>query len=267
MTTSCTFRTVLTVTMLITVYFNSMAQEPSTIRVLTYNVYHGETMKGNFDLDLISATIKSVNPDLVALQEVDVHTDRAMGMDIVTELAQRTGLIPTFGSAMPFSNGYYGVGILSKHPIVKSQNHKLPSKVGHEPRTALEIWVALKSKDTIRFVSTHLDNMDENSDRLNQAKFINQTFADKESYAPTILAGDLNALPDSETMKIFYNHWQKSFTENTPTSPSSNPQSKIDYILYRPQDRWEVIATKVIQEPMGSDHLPVLSVLRLLPRR
>ena len=41
------------------------------IRVLSYNILHGATLKGDFDLDRIAAVIKSVSPDLVALQEVD----------------------------------------------------------------------------------------------------------------------------------------------------------------------------------------------------
>ena len=84
---------------------NSWGQLPvdssKIIRVLTYNIYHGETMRGDFNLDTIAGVIKSVNPDLVALQEVDFRTNRAKQMDLAMELGQRTGLIPLFGKACP----------------------------------------------------------------------------------------------------------------------------------------------------------------------
>jgi len=44
---------------------------PSTLRVLTYNIHHGEGTDGVFDLPRIADVIRSVEPDLVALQEVD----------------------------------------------------------------------------------------------------------------------------------------------------------------------------------------------------
>src|SRR5690606_11907824 len=63
-----------------------------TIRVLTYNIYHGEVADGTINIDMLASIIKEVNPDLVALQEVDKHTQRAGGIDITDELARRTGL-------------------------------------------------------------------------------------------------------------------------------------------------------------------------------
>jgi endonuclease/exonuclease/phosphatase family metal-dependent hydrolase len=96
------------------------------LRILSYNIYHGETMKGDFDLDRIAEVIKSADPDLVALQEVDFFTNRARQMDLATELGQRSGLAPLFGRAMPFDGGAYGEGVLSKFSFLSTQNHLLP---------------------------------------------------------------------------------------------------------------------------------------------
>jgi len=67
-----------------------LGQEGLSIRVLTYNILHGATMKGDFNLDKIAAVIKAADPDLVALQEVDFKTLRAKNYDLVTELVWRT---------------------------------------------------------------------------------------------------------------------------------------------------------------------------------
>jgi endonuclease/exonuclease/phosphatase family metal-dependent hydrolase len=56
------------------------------VRVLSFNILHGATTKGDFDLDAIAKVIKDADPDLVALQEVDFQTKRAKGYDLATEL-------------------------------------------------------------------------------------------------------------------------------------------------------------------------------------
>ncbi len=233
------------------------------VRVLSFNILHGATMKGDFDLDLIASVIKSVNPDLVAMQEVDFKTGRAKRMDLVTELAFRTGMSPLFGKAMAYDGGEYGEGILAKSSFVSTRNHALMAREGKEPRSAVEANIILKSGDTIRFIGTHLDHTKDAIDRINQANQINQIFANCDS--PSILAGDLNATPDSKTMDIFYQKWEKSFVNDEPTYPSEKPRVKIDHILYRPAKRWRVLETKVLDEKVASDHCPVLSVLELLP--
>ncbi len=232
------------------------------IRVLSYNILHGETLKGDFDLQLIAQVISSVNPDLVALQEVDCYTERVGGIDLATELGRRTGLAPIFGRAMYYDGGEYGEGVLSRLSFLSTRNHALSAQAGKEPRAALEVNVIIESGDTIRFVGTHLDHTGE-KDRLIQARQINQLLTGDDR--PTILAGDLNAKSESETMKILFKEWTRSFSEDLPTFPSTNPKVKIDYILYRPANRWRVLESKVIEEQVASDHLPILSILELLP--
>lgn len=231
------------------------------LRVLTYNIYHGETMKGDFDLDRIAAVIKSANPDLVALQEVDFKTNRAKKYDLVTELAMRTGLAPLFGRAMYFDEGEYGEGVLSRFSFLSTTTHALPHQTNKEPRAALEVNVIMPSGDTIRFVGTHLDHESE-SQRICQARRLSEWFSLDER--PSILAGDMNAQPGSGPMKMIGKSWESSFDEDIPTWPSDQPRKKIDYVLYRPANRWRVLETRVIDEKIASDHRPVLVVLELL---
>lgn len=243
----------------------SSVDSSRVVRVLTFNILHGATMNNDFDLDLIANVIKSVKPDLVALQEVDFFTKRVGNIDLATELGQRTGLAPLFGQAMPYDGGGYGEGVLSRYSFLSTRNHGLAAQNGKEPRAALEVNIVLKSGDTIRFIGTHLDHTRKETDRINQAKQLNRIFT--KDNRPSILAGDLNARPESKTMGILFKEWTKSFPENIPTAPSINPRSKIDYILFRPANRWRVLETIVIDEQVASDHRPVLSVLELLPEK
>ena len=238
------------------------SDEESTIRILTFNILHGATTKGDFDLDKIASVIQNTNPDLVALQEVDFKTNRARNYDLVTELGWRTKMAPLFGIAMPFDGGGYGEGILTKMPILSSKNVPLPHSPGNEPRAALQVLVQLESGDTISFIGTHLEHQENSSDRIDQANTINQTFASCQY--PSILAGDLNATPNSEPISILTEYWTASDQKGALTYPSNEPEIKIDYIFFKPADRWLVVETIVICDEIASDHCAVLSVLKLV---
>lgn len=242
---------------------NTPEKTEKTVRVLTFNILHGATTKGDFNLDKLASLIKETNPDLVALQEVDYKTKRAKNYDLVTELGWGTKMSPLFGKAMNFDGGAYGVGILSKQPIITSRNFPLPSTKGNEPRTSLEVFVELESGDTIRFVATHLDYKKESPDRISQVQKINGEFVKNDH--PSILAGDLNATPESQSISILNEFWVDSFGGSPePTYSSKDPQKKIDYIMFRPANNWEVIENKVICDEVASDHCVVLSVLKLV---
>ena len=75
---------------------------PARVRVLTYNIHHGEGMDGRIDLVRQAEILNREAPDLVALQEVDRGTKRSGGVDQLAELGRLTGLTPTFGRAIDF---------------------------------------------------------------------------------------------------------------------------------------------------------------------
>jgi endonuclease/exonuclease/phosphatase family metal-dependent hydrolase len=210
------------------------------IKVLSFNILHGATTKGDFDLDLIAKVIADANPDFVALQEVDYKTKRSKKYDLVTELGWRTKMAPLFARAMYYDNGEYGEGVLSKYTFIQTKNIALPFTPGNEPRAALEIITVIPSGDTIAFVGTHLDHLDDEKDRVAQVKKINEAFS--SSKYPTILAGDLNAIPGSTPINILEEMW-------TP---------------YYPKNRWKILKTEVIQDSVASDHCSYLVTIELL---
>ena len=80
-----------------------------------------------------------------------------------------------------------------------------------------------------------------------------------------ILLGDLNATPDSEVMKRMRKTWDDPTADSGMTFPANKPDRKIDYVLPPKGHRWEVVSAKVIDEPVASDHRPVVVELRLKP--
>lgn len=247
-----------------TVWSQTGIDSSRIVRVLSFNILHGATTQGDYDLDIIAKVIKDAKPDLVALQEVDFKTNRAKKYDLVTELGWRTRLIPLFGRAMHYDDGEYGEGVLSNYTFLKSRNVVLPYTSGKEPRAALEIEVAINSKDTIAFIGTHLDHTRNETDRVVQVKKINEVFS--SNIYPSILAGDLNAQPGSMAITILEEMWTASYTRDRLlyTYPSDKPGKKIDYIMFYPEHRWRVLETKVIQDTIASDHCAYLVILELL---
>ncbi|MFC1555431.1 endonuclease/exonuclease/phosphatase family protein, partial [candidate division KSB1 bacterium] len=217
-------------------YAQEDQRSAQTLRVMTYNIFHGETMNRDFNIQLIADVINAASPDIVALQEVDFKTGRVKGIDLVMELGKLTGMVPLFGKAMPYDGGEYGEGILSKYSFIRTKVHPLPFSPGHEPRCALEVVIDLPSGVEISFIGTHLDHTRDETDRLAQAEKLNELFSDYTT--PAILAGDLNALPESAPMNILYKVWQDaSVNFEQPTIPSSDPQRRIDYVLFHPAER------------------------------
>ena len=79
-----------------------------------------------------------------------------------------------------------------------------------------------------------------------------------------ILAGDINARPDSQTLASFRQQWRLSDLQLGPTIPAGVPRSKIDYVLTLDNAcAVRLVAARVIAEPTASDHRPVLVVFEL----
>ncbi|NVK53523.1 MAG: endonuclease/exonuclease/phosphatase family protein [Flavobacteriaceae bacterium] len=238
-------------------------QKSKQVKVLSFNILHGATTKGDFNLDVIANVIKKADADFVSLQEVDFKTNRAKKYDLATELGYRTKMTSVFGRAMYFDGGEYGEAILSKYTFLHTRNVALPYTKGNEPRAALEITTVLKSGDTISFIGTHLDHLKADTDRVSQAKVINKVFS-KNIY-PTILSGDLNDIPNSKAINILESFWEVSYNKSKPklTFPSDNPKLKIDYVLFYPKQQWKVVKTETICDTIASDHCGYLVTLEL----
>ena len=235
------------------------------IRVLSYNIHHGEGMDGKIDLTRLANVIKSVSPDLVSLQEVDCLKPRTGTIDQLHELVHLTGMEGIFGCAIDSQQkGRYGNAVLSRFPTKSSNNDPLPG----EPRAVLAVEVDLPSMSgnpsTMIFMATHFDT--QAVPRQASVPLLEEGLA---SYPgkPALLAGDLNAVPQSPTLKALGRTWTNA-TEGRElvTIPHRNPK-QIDYILFRPAERWSVVEAQVIDEKVASDHFPLFAVLELLPAR
>lgn len=235
----------------------------AVLKIMTYNIRHGAPIhKANDDIQLkgIAEAINAQKPDLVALQEVDSMTERAP-VDEAKELATLTGMYYFFSKTINFQGGQYGDAILSRFPILSKKHVELPMPdASGEARALGVVTVEPFHGVKINFAVTHLDLKKEN--RIAE---INEIInISKQSEHPFILAGDFNATPPSEEIKLLGSGFTFACSTNCPlTFPSDNPRFTIDYIVLNPDavKIFMVAGYKSIENIEASDHLPLMEYL------
>lgn len=229
------------------------AQAQNTLRLMTYNIKNANGMDDVRSFQRIANVINNASPDVVAVQEVDSMTHRSGQKYVLGEIAERTQMHAYFAPAIDYDGGKYGVGLLTKQAPIRLQTMPLPGR--EEARTLI-----LAEFEDYIYCCTHLSLTEE--DRMKSLKVL-KSFAD-ESKKPFFLAGDMNAEPESAFIKELQKEYQIISNPKQPTFPAPEPKETIDYIASLKQNAagFAVISARVLNEPVASDHRPLLVVLR-----
>ena len=246
-----------------------VVESPEYLTVMTYNIHHGVGADGVFDLDRIADLIRESGVDLVALQEVDVKTERVHGLHTMQYLAEKLDMEWVFGQNLSFQGGGYGNGILSGYPIESWTNdHFSPFNEG-EQRGLLQTVIRYKG-GSIAFWNTHLDHRQDDTERRQSATTILQKAG--LVTLPLVIAGDFNDVPESPAIRTitqcFRDSWHETGKDPGLTYPSQAPEKRIDYIFYRlyPDSHFRLKPVKsILLKSSASDHLPVVVVYKILP--
>ncbi len=229
-------------------------QRENTHRLMSFNIQHGRGMDGKVDIIRIADVIKRVNPEVVALQEVDSVVNRSGNIDIMQILADETGLFASFGYSILHDGGKYGNGMLTREKPVDVRKISLPGK--DEARTALIV-------ELPRYVvvNTHLSLT--NEERLESMKLMTESI--RHYKKPVFLMGDLNAEPQDEPIKYLEKEWQVLSNPNAKTWPSEEPKQTLDYVWgYKGQgETYAKFRAQVLNDKITSDHRPLFVDIRL----
>jgi endonuclease/exonuclease/phosphatase family metal-dependent hydrolase len=214
---------------------------------MCYNVHNFVGMDNRRDYQRIAEVINATAPDVAAMQEVDSATQRSEGVYTLQEVADRTGMFPTYAPAIDYQGGKYGIGILSKARPLSVRQIPLP---GREERRVLLI----VEFDTYVLACTHFSLNSE--DRVASVAIINQAV---QGYTkPVFLAGDMNSKPSSPAQVALRQTFDVLSDTTQNTFPVVNPKRCIDYVYqYRNGQKCSVLKQQVIDEQMASDHLPL----------
>lgn len=241
-------------------FFASLDTPPTadTLRVLAYNIHHGEGMDSVIDLQRIADLILEVDPDIVTLQEVDSMVTRTGRINQAAVLGRLTGMTPIFGRFMPYQGGAYGMAVLSRWRMRDVDNYRLPD--GAEPRTALTVVITSPTTgQPVRVSGIHFYRTE--FERAAQADaLMGYLAAAVDPDMPTILAGDFNSEPYTRVINDLRRGWTiVDKGDDNLTFSSFDPVREIDFMMYRPDDRFEVLGQWVLDEPVISDHRPVVT--------
>ena len=204
------------------------------IRVLVYNIHAGTDAKRVNNLSRVAEVVRSSRADIVLLQEVDNRTKRSGGVDQLSELASKTGFHGRFGKAIDYDGGEYGIGILSRWPIVSDSMIPLPVAnpgANYEARGALIATIS-RPGTPMTMVNTHLDaSRDEY--RLQQAKGL---VAIATEHNATFVGGDFNSVPGSGVVALlsaagFRDAYADCGTGDGLSFPVDVPVKRIDYLM------------------------------------
>jgi endonuclease/exonuclease/phosphatase family metal-dependent hydrolase len=234
-----------------------------TLRVVSFNIRHGVGVDGRLDLDRTAAVIRRLEPDLVAIQEVDENCRRSGGVDQAEALGKALGMQHRFGPLMDYDGGRYGLGVLSRLPIKATRQHALPR--GAELRGALEVEVEVAGlEEPVSFVCVHNDWTKE-AIRVEQMQALVTALA--ASRHPVIVAGDYNGEPGSESFAVLADAGWRILAKDgakgaSPTWPADKPRREIDHVAERGLPKYSV-SHRVIDEAVASDHRPILAVFTL----
>ncbi len=228
-------------------------QAGNTVRVMSYNIRNGYGTDEKTDLNRIANIIRKTSPDVVALQELDSTTARSKHIDVLTELSNMVKMYAVYGASIHFDGGKYGIGILSKIQPVSWKRIPLPGR--EEARSLLMV-----EFPDYWFCCTHFSLTEE--DRLASADIINKIVANRQK--PVILAGDLNDTAASAVLNKFSSSWRLLSNSKMLTYPADKPEQCIDYIIgYTAEgESYTVLQNAVLNEPLASDHRPIVADIR-----
>jgi endonuclease/exonuclease/phosphatase family metal-dependent hydrolase len=230
-----------------------------TLRVVSSNIRHGVGMDGTLDLDRTAAVLRRLEPDLVALQEVDERCRRSAGVDQAAALGKALGMEHRFGEFMDHDGGRYGLAVLSKHPIKATRRHELPR--GAEPRCALEVEVEVPGLgQPVSFTCVHNDWTKE-AIRVNQMRALVVALGERR---PALVAGDYNGEPGSESLAVLAGAGWRILAKDgargaSPTWPADQPTQELDHLAERGLPD-HAVSHDVVDEAVASDHRPILAV-------
>jgi endonuclease/exonuclease/phosphatase family metal-dependent hydrolase len=240
------------------------------LRVMTYNVHGCAGTDGKFDVERIASVIREYNPDIVALQELDVARRRSGGSHQANLIAEHLGMKGHFHPAwLPMPEEQYGDAILTPWPFRLIKGAELPtaaSPLAFEPRGAL--WISVQKQNAeIHILNTHLGLSPKERRNQIDALLGPDWLAHPQCIPPAIFCGDLNDIPGSRVYRRIAAMMQDvqrtgGLFRVRATFPSRLPVIRLDYIFASPGITVESV--QVCRSPLArvaSDHLPLVADL------
>lgn len=222
------------------------------VRVASYNVHGYVGSDGKRDVPRIARVLRSLEAEVIALQEVDFHPSvgEPEPLELLAELAGfRAYCAPIERHGLPFGNALF-----TRLPALSTRRICL-AYPAREPRTALEVVLETGARP-LRIVATHLGLRP--AERRFQVRTILKHVAGDER-SVTVLLGDFNEwFLLGRPLRWLHAHFGRGPTVRT--YPARFPLVALDRIWVHPRRALERFEAHAAGEARcASDHLPVVA--------
>lgn len=206
---------------------NDSSPNISSLVVMTYNIQMGVNVSGEKNYDQQLDVIRSVNPDIVALQESDSAKIGGGNTDVVRYFANKLGYYSYYGPKKV--TGTYGTAFLSRYPIESAETIFTYSDQDEVGTAYIQIRIG---QNTFHFFNNHPDGSHEA--KLAHITAVMEIIQDLEN---VISMGDFNSRQGS----IYYNHSISQLVDTwlaiypTGIGLGLNMSRRIDHIFVSPE--------------------------------
>lgn len=249
------------------------------LRVVTYNVHYCRGLDGRFAPDRIARVLHDLEPDIVAVQELDSGRHRSRREDQLGYLAEKLHMHACFCPSIEIGTERYGHGLLSRHPLEVRQRARLPDggRLRIEPRDAMAASTVFFDREILVF-GTHLGLAP--GERAAQIDFLldREWLGGISLQQPAVFLGDLNLTPGGALYRRLVAPWHgrngdaafRDVQAHAPvhvackTFPSFLPVRRLDHVFVTPH--FEVVHVEAPANQLtrrASDHLPLVADLIL----
>ena len=233
-----------------------------TLRVATYNIHRCRGMDGRTSVQRVADVIRSIEADVVALQEVIGAGPTTGGH--AEELGALLGMGWVMSPARHLRGALFGNVVLSRLPIRHHTQYDLSWKTC-EPRCCQRVDIAIDN-DTLHLYNVHLGTAF--LERRYQAGRLSGFVHDKRVGQPKIVLGDFNEWMRGLATTMLTERLQsidlRSHLSRRRTYPGVFPVLHLDHIYY--EGTVEVVKLELPRTRlslMASDHLPLVAELKV----
>jgi endonuclease/exonuclease/phosphatase family metal-dependent hydrolase len=234
-------------------------------RIVTYNVHSCIGVDRKLAPARIAEVLAVLEPDIVALQELDVGRVRSGGIDQAHAIAELLGMKMHFHPAVSVLEEQYGDAILSDLPMRLVKAGALPGLTTRpllEPRGALWAEIMIDGQP-LQVVNTHLGLMGRERIAQAQALLGPDWLGHPDCRKPAILTGDFNAPPPTAAFRLLRRHLGEAQDQvpgrRQASFPSRFPLLSLDHVFFAgPVAIGRAWTDRTPRARVASDHLPLV---------
>ena len=239
-----------------------MSQARATLRIATYNIHRCRGLDGRTRPDRIAAVLRTVDADVVALQEVVGAGPHGHGH--AEEIGALLGMGWVMAPARQLRGHQFGNAVLSRLPITQHLAHDLSWKTC-EPRRMQRVDIAANGC-TLHVYNVHLGTA--LLERRHQAERLATIVCDRHVAGPKLVLGDFNEWMRGRPTLLLREKLNsvdlRTYLRRRRTYPGVFPILHLDHIYYT--GRIEVVGIELPRTRLAlvaSDHLPLVADVRL----